>query len=335
MTLKKDAAASSFAELDDLQVSLQKELTESRQAVRANLESHLPWLEEVLAHMETFPPFRSLVLALSTRLFADTGEEPRHVSSVLEYLHMAALIHQNIVLTEEMRRTQKALSSIWKNEASVLLGDYLLAISFQTMTRLGNFELLDTISATTKAIARGQVLSISPFSWNEAKAHMLAIVQNRDASLFQAGAKSGAILGKAPPKIQEALRDYGFHLGMGIQLWQDLAAAQNRETLRQHLENRHLFFPLCCLMEQMQQQGEAELLKKILDAPSFSENDLRTLQDYFQQFEVYAETHQTLTHHLQQSTESLAGLKNLEVAPLVKFAQFFQKNRVFPEVRIS
>ena len=323
MTLKTPAP-SPCGELDALKASLQKELAESQQAIHANLETQLPWLEEVLAHIETFPPFRSIVLALSTRLFAYSGGESRHVSSVLEYLHMAARIHQNIVLTEESRRKQKNLSGIWKNEASVLLGDYLLAISFKTMTRLGNWELLDTISATTQAIARGQVLSIAPFCWSQAEAHMLAIVENRDASLFQAAAKSGAILGKASPMVQKALSDYGLALGRGIQLQEDLAAAHNPQILRQHLQNRHLFFPLSRLMAQMHQQGQEELLKKILEAPSFSEAHLATLHAYFQQFEVYDYTGKKIAHCLKQSQQALSVLNELEAAPLVRLACAFE-----------
>lgn len=325
MTLH-NPALSSFEELDALFAPIQEDLLESQKALHENIDSQLPWMAEVLGHIQTssVPPFRSIVLAFTTRLFSTSAHELPHVASVLEYLNMAATIHQHIVLTEESRRKQETLSSIWGNEASVLLGDYLLAISLKTMTRLGNFELLDTIATTTKSIARGQVLAIAPFSWEKAESHMIEILQNRNASLFWAGAQSGAILGKATPDIQKTLSDYGLNLGLGIQLKDDLAAAQDSKTLQGYLEKRHLFFPLTHLMEQMHRRGETGFLKKLLAQKDFSASHLQTLHAYFQQFQVYDYTHQQIESYLKRSENALTALPHLDVSPLLRLLDYIR-----------
>ncbi len=315
--------ASSLQTLDDIVALVKEELNHSKQAIHTNLEKQLPFLADVIQHMINSHkiPLRSIVLSLTARLFLYSGEKLRHVSSVLEYLNTASTLHQKIVLTEDHRRKQKAVRNIWGNEASVLLGDYLLSISFQTMTRLEDLDLLEKIAIATQSIARGQVLSISPFAWDSATNHYLKVIQNRKASLFVAAADSGAILGKAGIDAQKVLREYSLNLGIGVQLKKDLADADNLQILKARLNKNHIFFPLCYLMEVMQQNGKATLLKQILDCKELSEDHVQQIQLYFEEYHVYEHTSFCIQSYLQQAESALIDLNHLDITPLLRLAQ--------------
>ena len=313
-------------DLDEIVVPIQTELDLGKQAIQNNLDIHLPLLAKVIDRMHDSQklPLRSILLSLSGRLFSYTGNELPHVASVLEYLNTAAALHQKIILTEEFRRYQKVFSNIWGNEASVLLGDYLLSIAFKTMTRLGNFELLDTISATTQAIARGQLLSISSYSWNHAESHALEIIQNKKASLYMAGVKCGAILGKANPEIQQALNEFGFNLGMGVELKKELAIIHNPNLLRMAVKNNNSIFPLCALMQKMYTRRQQSCLEKIMSR--FSQNNFSVaceerLQFLLQENLIYEHMRNLIHNFLEKSERALTPLTHLDTSFLFKFAQ--------------
>ncbi|MBF0277827.1 MAG: polyprenyl synthetase family protein [SAR324 cluster bacterium] len=302
---------------------VENELDQSKKAIQSNLEIYVPFLQEVIEYINTTSksPLRSITLALSARLFSYSGEMLPHVSSVLEYLNTATALHQKIVMTEEFRRQQKEMLSIWGNEASVLLGDYLLSISFKTMTRLGNFPLLEIIAQATQSIARGQVLSISPFSWDSAESHALEVIQNKKASLYKAAAKSGAVLGGADPEVQQALSQYGLNLGVGIQLKKDLAIVNDPHLFLSSLKIGHTLFPLCRLMEEMQLQNQQDALKQILDRDEISEHDLQKISSFFKQYQIFDYTRFQVNQYLQKSREALVPLKEMDPSILHKLAQ--------------
>ena len=312
-------------ELDKIFAPIQAELDLGKQAIQNNLDGQLPLLAKVIDHIQAAQriPLRSILLVLSARLFSYTGSEVPHVASVLEYLNTAAALHQKIILTEEFRRNQKDLSNIWGNEASVLLGDYLLSIAFKTMTRLGNFELLDTISATTQSIARGQVLSISPFFWKDAESHALEVIRNKKASLFMAGVKCGAILGNASQEIQQALNDFGSNLGMGVVLKKELSHMQNLDLMIVAFEKNNLQFPLSALMRQMHVRGQQTDLEQLLSnlaQENFSEAYGEKLQSFLRENRIYDYTQKLIANYLDESERALIPLTHLDTSSMLKLA---------------
>ncbi len=323
MTTDPTLQSSSLETLDNILLLIEKELNQSKQAIQTNLETEVPFLTEIIQYITSTgkTPLRSITLALSARLFSYSGSEVPHISSVLEYLNTAAALHQKVVLTEEFRRQQKEMLNIWGNEASILLGDYLLSISFKTMTRLGNFSLLEIIAETTQSIARGQVLSISPFSWDEAESHALEIIRHKKASLQMAAAKSGAVLGEAPPEIQEALSQYGLNLGIGVELKKEMACIQEPARLLSALNIGHTSFPLCHLMQQMQAQNQQTALQEILEQKDLSMDHVQEIQSYFDQYQTLDYTRSQIQYYLEQSQLALAPLADLNPILLRRLTQ--------------
>ncbi len=309
---------------EELSSLVREDLEHVQQAIQSNLELHLPFLGKVLQYIiESYRlPLRSIALSLSARMFGYSGESLRHVASVLEYLYTASMLHQNIVITEEFRRHQKEMGNIWGNEASVLLGDYLLSVSFQTMTHLGDFDLMELVAATTQGIARGQVLEISPLPPQRAEAHYLEMMQNKRASLFAAAAKSGGILGKADATTQAALYDYGRNLGLAFQLKEDCISLQDADWLYKRLQERRLIFPVCHLIQKTQGTPLQGRVEQLVSLSGLSAQSVQDVQGYLLEHETYVYTRQRIQGFLESARQAIKPLTHLDTQPLLQITEY-------------
>ncbi len=140
---------------------------------------------------------RPALVLLASSLFESIGESPLRVAQVVEYLHTATLLHDDVVDGAETRRAQKAARQIWGNEASVLSGDYLLSKAFHMLTTIRNLELLQIMSRTTTLMAEGEILQLTREIGSEDEDVYLRIIYLKTACLFGSAAQAGAILAKA------------------------------------------------------------------------------------------------------------------------------------------
>jgi len=222
-----------------------------REAIAANVDltlSMIPELvEDVLARHR---PLRSAVVLETCRSLGGATQDLHTVAAVLEYLNVAALLHRNLEIAENARRQQHEVQQLWGSEASVLLGDYLLSISFQTLTRLGNLDILDAVALLTKDIARGQILEISGNLWSVTPSQWEQMTRQKRASLFATGAKCGAIWAGGGDRLQADLYDYGMNLGLAVQARQDWQTARDPEALSTALSEGRLLLPVCLLLHE-------------------------------------------------------------------------------------
>ena len=138
-------------------------LEKIQNAIKQNLGISIPFLEDIIENISISNHnfSRSSFLIQCAGVFRDPDQNIFDVGTTLEFLHSASLLHRHINEFDNSRRQQMHVKNILGSEASVLIGDYLLSISFKILARLGNLEVLDCISLATKNISRGQVLEIS------------------------------------------------------------------------------------------------------------------------------------------------------------------------------
>ena len=153
----------------------------------------------------------------------------------LEFLNTASTLHQHIKTPENSRRLHKHNKNIWGNEVSVLLGDYLLSISFQILTRLGNLDVLECISLATQNISHGQVLEISKPPHSATIKHWRRVILGKFAGLFGAGAQSAAYWGGADNLTASRLFSFGEHVGMAVKLKNDLNELGKKKIVKQKI----------------------------------------------------------------------------------------------------
>lgn len=191
---------------------------------REDLTSRVPLIRKVGEYVLASggKRVRPMLLLLSARLAGYQGDAHIGLASVVEFIHTATLLHDDVVDSAVLRRGQDSANAVWGNEASVLVGDFLFAKSFSIMVRAGNLKILQTLSDATTQMAEGEVLQLISTSDIELdEARYIEVVQNKTAVLLSAASRCGAILGGCSPDEEEALAAYGMDLGIAFQFMDD------------------------------------------------------------------------------------------------------------------
>ncbi len=165
---------------------------------------------------------RPLLVLLAARACGYQGKQHLELAAVIEFIHTATLLHDDVVDASDLRRSNQTANAIWGNEAAVLVGDFLYSRSFEMMVSIGSMRVMEILSTTTNIIAEGEVLQLlnchDPDTTEE---RYRDVIRYKTAKLFEASAQLGAVLGKQPQTIEQAMARYGMHLGTAFQLIDD------------------------------------------------------------------------------------------------------------------
>ena len=160
-------------------------------------------------------------------LFADAlgfaGPERFELAAIVEFIHTATLLHDDVVDESSLRRGRKTANALFGNAASVLVGDFLYSRAFQMMVGVNRMRVLEVLADATNVIAEGEVLQLmNMHDADLAVDDYLRVIRYKTAKLFEASARLGAVLAGADPVVEEACADYGRSLGTAFQLVDDL-----------------------------------------------------------------------------------------------------------------
>lgn len=165
---------------------------------------------------------RPLLLLLCARLAGYRGEQHIALASVVEFIHTATLLHDDVVDSAVLRRGNASANAVWGNEASVLVGDYLFAKSFSIMVRGGDLRVLQVLSDATTMMAEGEVQQlINTCDLDLDEERYMNVVRTKTAVLISAACRCGGLLGQVSPSQEEALSAFGMELGVAFQLMDD------------------------------------------------------------------------------------------------------------------
>ncbi|WP_295584804.1 polyprenyl synthetase family protein [uncultured Lamprocystis sp.] len=165
---------------------------------------------------------RPLSVLLAARTCGYSGAHHIDMAAVIEFIHTATLLHDDVVDSSELRRNQETANVVWGNEASVLVGDFLYSRAFEMMVDVGNMRIMEILAHATNRIAEGEVLQLlntKDPDTNEAR--YMEVIVRKTATLFEAGTRLGAVLAESPDFVETAMADYGRHLGIAFQLIDD------------------------------------------------------------------------------------------------------------------
>ncbi len=258
-------------------VSSDIEILESQ--ISRDIKTDIPLLNNAAEHILSSGGKRlrpSLVL-LGAELFGGVNEHVMQAAQVVEYIHTATLLHDDVVDGAETRRSKQAVCRIWGNEASVLSGDYLFAMSFHRMTKMRNSEVLKLMSETTTKMALGELLQLTRSFETTDEEEYLEIIINKTACLFAAAIKTGALLADAPENSANQLYDYGMALGICFQIVDDaLDYTDEKKTGKPvggDLQERKITLPLSHLLEKAN-QGDRKRLEEILSGKEIEKSQI-------------------------------------------------------------
>jgi len=180
---------------------------------------------------------RPMLVLLSASAFNYQGNDHIKLAAIIEFIHTATLLHDDVVDASELRRGQQTANSIWGNEASVLVGDFLYSRSFQLMAELKNMRVMEILSTATNIIAEGEVLQLlNCYEPNTTETDYLRVIRSKTAKLFEAGAQLGAVITEQSANNEQAIAKYGMHLGTAFQLIDDvLDYSSNSEEIGKNI----------------------------------------------------------------------------------------------------
>ena len=166
---------------------------------------------------------RPMIAVLAARAVNYSGKQHVTVAALIEFIHTATLLHDDVVDESDMRRGKATANAAFGNAASVLVGDFIYTRAFQMMTSLGSLRVLALMSEAVNVIAEGEVLQLMNCNDPDiTEESYMRVIYSKTARLFEAAAQSSAILAEASPEQEKALQDYGRYLGTAFQLIDDL-----------------------------------------------------------------------------------------------------------------
>ncbi len=165
---------------------------------------------------------RPMVTLAAAQMFGYHGDGHVKLATSVEFMHTATLLHDDVVDESDLRRGRKTARMIWGNQASVLVGDFLLGQAFRMMVDVGSLEALDILSTAASIIAEGEVMQLAAAKNLETtEDEHFAVIKAKTAALFSAAAEVGPVIASASRNDRAALRSYGMNLGLAFQLIDD------------------------------------------------------------------------------------------------------------------
>jgi octaprenyl-diphosphate synthase len=166
---------------------------------------------------------RPLLTILAARALGIKNNEHHSLAAIIEFIHTATLLHDDVVDESLMRRGRETANAVFGNQASVLVGDFLYSRAFQMMVSLQRMKVMDILSDATNRIAQGEVLQLMNCNDpNTTEASYLEVIYSKTARLFEAATQLAAVLTDQAEDIERAMQDYGKHLGTAFQLIDDV-----------------------------------------------------------------------------------------------------------------
>ncbi|HEX9020898.1 MAG TPA: polyprenyl synthetase family protein [Nitrospirota bacterium] len=267
--------------IQDVLKEYQSDMERMERRIHESLGTDVPLIQQVSKYIlgSGGKRFRPLLHLLSARLCGCREHDAEYLlGSVVEYIHTASLLHDDVVDEAKIRRGRSSANSLWGNQASILVGDYLYSKALYHAVRLENQRVMDVLSETTTTMSEGEVLQLMQIQNADiTEADYFRLVECKTGVLIAAACRLGAIISKAPLSHEDALTAYGKRLGLAFQITDDTldyAADQKQlgKAVGKDLEEGKVTLPLIYLMRKTN-DAERERLRSILNADALSEGD--------------------------------------------------------------
>jgi len=258
---------------------------------RKNLKSEVPIISTIGEYLllSGGKRFRAKLLLLSAKLCGYQGDRHISMASLIEFIHTATLLHDDVVDRAELRRGMNSANAIWGNEASVLVGDFLFTKCFSLMVENGNWKILQTMSKATTLLAEGELMEL--LKTNDltlSEETYLSIVARKTASLISAATQIGAILGEVSEEKEKALFSFGRDVGMAFQLIDDNLDYTSKEEefgkkIGTDLQEGKITLPLIHTLSQCDSKEKA-MIEKIVQSDPITPEDFSQVVELIEKY---------------------------------------------------
>lgn len=193
--------------------------------IRQSLHSEVPLINQVSEYIihSGGKRLRPALVLLSANMFNGVCAEHHHLAAIVEFIHTATLLHDDVVDESDLRRGKSTANHVFGNAASVLVGDFLYSRAFQMMVKLQNMRVMEILAEATNTISEGEVLQLlNVRKVDITEQEYLKVIHFKTAKLFEAATRLGAVISKADAQQEQGLAAYGMHLGTAFQLIDDV-----------------------------------------------------------------------------------------------------------------
>ena len=216
---------SSSNQLHFIQSTIATDMLAVNAVIEKSLHSEVALVNQVASYIiqSGGKRLRPILVLLSAGLFGPIKPEHHQLAAVVEFIHTATLLHDDVVDESSKRRGKNTANALFGNAASVLVGDFVYSRAFQMMVSVQNMRVMEVLSNATNVIAEGEVLQLlNVHNVEITDEEYLQVIQYKTAKLFEAAARLGAIIGNASSEDEKALSQYGMHIGTAFQLVDDV-----------------------------------------------------------------------------------------------------------------
>jgi octaprenyl-diphosphate synthase len=246
--------------------------------IRSSLHSEVPLINTISEHIigGGGKRMRPMLVLLSSGLFGNVEAQHHDLAAIVEFIHTATLLHDDVVDESAMRRGKSTANHLFGNAASVLVGDFLYSRAFQMMVKLQNMRIMDILAEATNIISEGEVLQLMNIrNPNINEADYLKVIHFKTAKLFESATRLGAVISHANHQDENALAEYGMRIGTAFQLIDDvldLSGDENQigKNLGDDLSEGKLTLPLLIAI-QKGSETEQQTIRKAIQGGGLSD----------------------------------------------------------------
>ncbi len=324
-----------MSSVDSLLDLVREDMDSVEKMLISSSSSEVNILEDICRHILNSggKRLRPLMLLLAAKTCGYTGKKHINLACVIEYIHTATLLHDDVIDHAEVRRGNSSANKLWGNQSTILAGDFFFSKAFSIAIETGDLKSLQVIANAAKLIAEGETFQVSktndPLISEE---DYLYIVKNKTAILLAAASRLGGILGKVPEEAEKALGDYGLNLGIAFQIMDDVMDYSSNEsdfgkTIGKDFQEGSITLPFIAALKKSSSEDKAKLIETMQNKSRDSEklSDVINIINKYQGSSYAINIAKNYTKKAIVSLEKIADQENRK--PLIELAEFIMERK--------
>lgn len=318
--------------IDDVLNTSLDDMKGVNQTIRDSLDSHVVLIKQISAYIINSggKRLRPILVVLMAKALNYKGKDHIQLAAIIEFIHTATLLHDDVVDESDMRRGNKTANEVWGNSASVLVGDFLYSRSFQMMVKIQNLKVMNILANATNTISEGEVLQLLNIgNLDITEQQYYQVIKNKTAKLFEAGCELSALISSDNKELIQKMACYGENLGMAFQIADDLLdySIDNKEldkNIGDDLAEGKLTLPLIYLLENGTHEDKI-LIENAIESQSIKH--LKTIQKRINETPAYSYAQDKAQFFANKAKQQLTDIAESEAKSALLFLCEFACNR--------
>jgi octaprenyl-diphosphate synthase len=301
-------------DIDSLLALVHDDMERVEQMLMSSIDTPVEVLNDICRHIlgSGGKRIRPLILLLTARFCGYRGASHIPLACVLEYIHTATLLHDDVIDHADMRRGNSSAHRLWGNQSTILAGDYFFSRAFSLAVGVGNVRILDVIARAAQCLAEAETFQVAktgdPLTTEQ---EYFYIIENKTASLIEAAARSSAILSGLDTAREQMLADYGRNLGIAFQIMDDVLDYQASEkdlgkTICKDLQEGCMTLPLIAALAKGSEEEKA-MVTGLMNSRQWEQNDISAVRNFIQRHQGTAYAVACARERIQAGLSALAS----------------------------